>query len=66
MSSGRTTSRLPKSNPFARHRILGPKQITDLYLLGLAVRRAGRLVTFDRTIPLSVVAGAKPNHLVVI
>jgi toxin-antitoxin system PIN domain toxin len=51
---------------FARDRILGPKQLTDLYLLALAVRRGGRLVTFDRAIPLSVVVGAKPKHLVIV
>ena len=28
--------------------ILGPNQITDVYLLGLAVKNGGRLVTFDR------------------
>jgi uncharacterized protein len=44
-------------------RILGPKQITDLYLLGLAVRHEGRLVTLDRSIPLSPVRGATEDHL---
>jgi len=28
--------------------VLGSRQLTDLYLLALAVRRGGRLVTFDR------------------
>jgi toxin-antitoxin system PIN domain toxin len=51
---------------FAYERILGPKQITDLYLLALAVRRSGRLVTFDRSIPLSAVVGASPANLVVV
>jgi toxin-antitoxin system PIN domain toxin len=51
---------------FVRDRILGQKQITDLYLLALAVRRGGRLVTFDRTIPLSAVVGAKPDNLVIV
>ncbi len=41
-------------------------QLTDLYLLGLAVRRAGRLITLDRKIVLSAVQGAKPEHLVVL
>lgn len=51
---------------FVRDRILGPKQITDLYLLALAVGRGGRLATFDRAIPLSAVVGAGPKNLVVV
>ena len=44
-------------------RVHGPKQVTDLYLLALAVHRGGRFVTFDARIPLSAVRGAKPEHL---
>lgn len=51
---------------FDHSRILGPNQITDLYLLALAVKHEGRLVTFDRGIPLAVVRGAEARHLVVI
>jgi toxin-antitoxin system PIN domain toxin len=47
-------------------RIHGPKQLTDVYLLALAVARGGRLVTFDRSLPLEAVAGAQKKHLVVI
>jgi hypothetical protein len=36
----------------------GHRQVTDVYLLGLAHRNGGRLVTFDRSIPLGAVAGA--------
>ena len=43
--------------------ITGHRQITDLYLLGLAVRHGGKLATFDRSIPLKAVAGAGPAHL---
>jgi uncharacterized protein len=46
--------------------ILGPNQITDVYLLGLAVRNGGRLVTFDRGLPLKAVRGAEPRHVVVL
>ena len=46
--------------------VLGSRQVTDVYLLALAVNRGGRLVTFDRAIPLQAVPGAKPKHLVVI
>jgi toxin-antitoxin system PIN domain toxin len=42
----------------------GHRQLTDLYLLALAVHNAGRFVTFDVRIPLSAVNGAKRHHLV--
>jgi predicted nucleic acid-binding protein len=41
-------------------------QLTDLYLLALAVKHAGRLVSFDRRIPLSAVQGARAEHLVIL
>ncbi len=41
-----------------------PRQLTDLYLLALAVKNAGRLVSFDQRIPLTAVMGAKAGHLV--
>jgi predicted nucleic acid-binding protein len=44
----------------------GPRGITDVYLLGLAVRNHGRLVTFDRGIPLKAVKGASSKNLVVL
>jgi len=47
-------------------RILGPGQITDVHLLGLAVKHGGRLVTFDRGLPLRAVRGAEVRHLVVL
>lgn len=37
--------------------ILTHTQITDLYLLGLAVAHGGRLATFDQRIPTALVAG---------
>jgi predicted nucleic acid-binding protein len=49
-----------------RQRILGPKQLTDIYLLALAVKNGGRLVTFDRSIPIGAVRSAEPEHIVVI
>jgi uncharacterized protein len=51
---------------FDRTRILGPKKISDVYLLALAVKNGGRLVTFDRGIPARAVHGAEPRHLAVI
>jgi hypothetical protein len=47
-------------------RIHGPRQVTDVYLLALAVRHQGTLATFDDSIPLSAVSGARPDHLSVI
>ncbi|HSS51051.1 MAG TPA: type II toxin-antitoxin system VapC family toxin [Thermoanaerobaculia bacterium] len=44
----------------------GPRQVTDVYLLALAVQHGGRLVSFDQTIPLSAAPGAGPEHLVVL
>ena len=39
------------------------RQITDLYLVALAVRHGGRLVTFDLSIALHAVAGAVKRHV---
>ena len=44
-------------------RVQGHNQITDLYLLALAVRHGGCLVTLDQAIALSSVHGATPAHL---
>lgn len=48
------------------NRVLGPRQVTDSYLLALAVAHGGRLVTFDRRIDPAVVPNARPAHLVTI
>lgn len=47
-------------------RIHGPKRVTDVYLLALAVRHGGRFVTFDGAVPLSAVLRAEKEHLAVI
>jgi toxin-antitoxin system PIN domain toxin len=47
-------------------RIHGPRQLTDIYLLALAVEQEGRLVTFDTGVPLAVVRKATPDNLVVL
>ncbi|CAN5303144.1 type II toxin-antitoxin system VapC family toxin [soil metagenome] len=46
--------------------LLGPRQITDAYLLALAVRRDGQLVTLDRAISLAAIPGATAAHLTVL
>jgi uncharacterized protein len=47
----------------ARERLLGPRQVTDAYLLALAVAHGGRFATFDQSVPLAAVHGARPEHL---
>lgn len=47
-------------------RILSSRQITDLYLLGLAVAHNGRFVSFDKRIALEAIAGATPKHILVL
>jgi len=44
-------------------RIHGPRQVTDLYLLALAVRRGGRFVTFDAAVPSSALKGVERKHI---
>ena len=51
---------------FDPSRIRGHKQITDVYLLGLAKASGGALATFDRNISLGAVKGATKSHLQVI
>ena len=47
-------------------RIHGPRQLTDMYLLALAVRHEGRLVTFDTGIPIAAVRRATTHNLLVL
>ena len=49
-----------------RFRLLGPRQLTDIYLLALAVAHGARLVTLDKSISLAAVRGASEEHLAVI
>lgn len=54
-------------NTVLDHRSLtGPRQLTDAYLLALAVKNACRLVTLDRSVPIDAVRRAEPASLVVI
>ena len=48
---------------FAAERIHSSRQLTDLYLLALAVENNGRLVTFDHSIPTSCVHNIKIANL---
>lgn len=47
-------------------RVLGHRQVTDNYLLALAVRHGGQFVTLDARISTGAVPGAAPEHLVVL
>ena len=51
---------------FDRTKWSGHQQVTDTYLLALAVRHSGRLVTFDTGIALDIVRGAMPHQLLVL
>ena len=49
---------------FEGSRIHGPRQLTDIYLLALAIRHGGRFVTFDHSVAVEAVTGAKSKDLV--
>jgi toxin-antitoxin system PIN domain toxin len=51
---------------FAKDRIHSSRQLTDLYLLALAVAHRGRLVTFDAQISTSAIHYAKIESLCVL
>jgi uncharacterized protein len=44
----------------------GHRQVTDIYLLALAVHSGGRLVTFDQSVLRGAVPKASAEHLIVI
>jgi toxin-antitoxin system PIN domain toxin len=54
------------SNLVDSTRIHGPRQLTDIFLLALAVKHAGKLVTFDNGIPLAAVKKATKQNLLVL
>ena len=47
-------------------RIHGPRQITDVYLIALAVHRGGQFVTLDSAISRDAVIGAQKGHVLVL
>lgn len=51
---------------FDAQQILGPRQVTDLYLLALAASQGGRLVTFDESVNRKAVRKAGKRSLEVI
>ena len=57
---------LRDSKIFNQSSVRGHRQLTDIYLLGLAKRMGGKLATFDRSIPLGAVVGATRAMLAVL
>ena len=57
---------LADTHLFDHSKIHGPRQLTDIYLLGLAVKNGGGLVTLDRNIPLAAVRIAKKVQLLIL
>ena len=49
-----------------RTRIHGPRQITDVYLVALAVRHGGQFVTLDSTVSSDAAIGAQKRHILVL
>ena len=49
---------------FDWNRLRGHQQVTDIYLLALAVAHGGRLVTFDQRIQPDAVRSGRAEHLV--
>lgn len=47
-------------------KVHGPRQLTDVYLLALALRKRGRFVTFDESVPRGAVIGTERKHLLVL
>ena len=45
-------------------RVLGPRQLMDIYLLALATRHGGRFVTLDRGLSVAAARGAEAANLV--
>ena len=58
--------RLSDSQRFNKEFIHGHRQLTDIYLLGLATTRNGAFVTLDRSIAIAAVRGAANQHLIVL
>lgn len=47
-------------------RIHGPRQITDVYLIALAVRHGGQFVTLDSAVSRDAIIGAEKKHVLVL
>lgn len=63
---GPDTINLLEPNRLAWEQLLSSRQVTDAYLLTLAVEQGGWLVTLDQGVPVAAVHGAQSRHLVVL
>ncbi len=64
MNSGRMIVSITDATVFDWDRLQGHQQVTDVYLLALAVAHGGRLVTFDQRIQPVMIKGCGSEHLV--
>jgi toxin-antitoxin system PIN domain toxin len=60
------TLSLRDATVFDSSMVAGHRQLTDIYLLGLAHTHKGSLATFDRSIPIRAVMGGSARDLTVI
>ena len=51
---------------FNWNHVQGHRQLTDAYLLALAVENAGRIASFDSALSLRAVSAARAQHLALI
>ena len=57
---------LAREEHLALGRLVGYRQVTDAHLLSLAIRRGGRLVTFDRGVRQLVPDGQDPDDVLLV
>ena len=55
-----------QTEAFDPSHLAGHREVTDVYLLGLAVLHEGTFTTFDRSVRTSAVQGFQPEHLIVL
>jgi toxin-antitoxin system PIN domain toxin len=60
------TVSLLDANKFETTKLLSHKQITDLFLIGMAIQHNVKLLTFDRNISTHAAVGFNDRHLIVI
>jgi toxin-antitoxin system PIN domain toxin len=60
------TPSISDTSRFDYRHMTGHRQVTDVYLLALAVERGGSLATFDRALSRKAVLGARATHLAII
>jgi len=51
---------------FQPSKLVSHRQITDLYLIGMAIYHDVKLITFDRNVPTHAAIGFEPRHLLLL